>query len=147
MAGRRGEMKRVFANEHWILDRDKARGLLVARRTAVPYPSITAISKSFDALEAAMDACGRSRYSLLLDLREAPSRNDPEFERVTASHPRRFARDFIRAAVLVRTAHGMLQIRRTSGPLADRIPPFGTEAEAMAHLFPPAKDEKPPAAS
>lgn len=140
-------MKRLFANEHWILERDPDRPLVIVRRTTVGYRSVTALNKAFDELDAAMDAQGRSRFSVLIDLREAIGRNDPEFERATVGHPRRLTRDFIRAAVLVRTANGMLQVKRTASSLGDRSRAFHSEAEAIAYLCPPREDAKPPANS
>jgi hypothetical protein len=140
-------MQRVFANDHWTLERDTKRSLLIVRRTTAPYPSIPTLTKAFDELDAAMDACGRSRFSVLIDLRDAHGRNDPEFERATMSHPRRLVRDFVRAAVLVRTANGMLQVRRSAKSLGERVGAFNNEADALAHLCPPAQEPKPPAAT
>jgi hypothetical protein len=138
-------MFRVFANEHWILDRDPDRPLLIVRRTPVSYRSIPVLTKAFDELDAAMDACNRSRYSVLIDLREAIGRNDPDFERATVGHPRRLTRGFIRAAVLVRTANGLLQVKRAAAAGGDRSKAFNNEAEAIAYLVPPAEAAKPPA--
>lgn len=140
-------MRRVFANEHWILDRHPKFPLLIVRRTSVGYSSNSEIPKAFDALDAAMDACVRSRFAVLIDLRESVGRNDPEFERATKGHPRRLVHGFTRAAVLVRTANGLLQVRRTAGTMAaERARAFNSEAEAMAYLFPPKDEAKPPRA-
>jgi hypothetical protein len=138
-------MQRVFANEHWILERDPDRALLVVRRTTAPYRSIPVLTKAFDELDAAMDACHRPRFSVLIDLREAIGRNDPDFERATMGHPRRLTRGFIRAAVLVRTANGLLQVKRAAAAGGDRSKAFNNEAEAMAYLVAPAEAAKPPA--
>ena len=140
-------MQRVFANEHWTLDRHPDHPLLIVRRTPALYRSIPALTKAFDELDAALNGCNRSRFSLLIDLREAIGRNDPDFERATKGHPRRLTHGFIRAAVLVRTANGMLQVKRAAAGIGDWSHAFSNEAEAMAYLVPPGEDAKPPAAS
>lgn len=59
-----------------------------------------------------LDRAGRKGRCLLCDLRLAPSRNDPEFERTMRQVVPKIHQGFTRNAVLVRMAAGALQVRR-----------------------------------
>jgi hypothetical protein len=125
-------VEQLFANQHWILERDRARSLLVARRTETPHAFLFQVVGSFDALDKAMDAAGRAGMALLIDFRAAPARNDADYERASVGQPERCARGFARVAVLVRTATGMLQVQRAVRGLPIQV--FGDENEAIAYL-------------
>lgn len=60
----------------------------------------------------ALDRTGRTGLSLLVDLREAVGRNDPEFEAAMQRLKPIVMRGFRRVAILVRTTVGALQIHR-----------------------------------
>lgn len=126
------DVEQLFANTHWVLERDRARSLLVARRTEQPHVFLFQVVQSFDALEKAMDAAGRAGMSLLIDFRAATPRNDAEYERASVSQPERCSRGFTRVAVLVRTASGMLQVQRAVRGLPMQV--FGDEGEAITYL-------------
>ena len=76
------------------------------------FDSLTDMETAYDQLCIALDHVGRWRTSVLVDLRAAPGRNDPVFERLMQKlRPRLFA-DFRRCAALVQTAVGSLQVSR-----------------------------------
>ncbi len=117
---------------HLLVD-DDAR--IVRRvRTAERFETVAEIDGAYAALCAAFDGLDRPRFAQLADAREAPARNDPQFEAVvTRYHPRLYA-GFRAAAALVRTAAGRLQMRRMFDTSGVDVRVFSDEAEAIAYL-------------
>jgi hypothetical protein len=76
----------------------------------------------------------RVSLTLLLDLRDAPPRNDEDFESEATKALARFAPGFKAHAFLVKTAVGRLQATRMTRDRGDTAQVFVTEAEALAHL-------------
>lgn len=130
-------MTQVFQNKHWVVERDPTRPLVVVRRTSEPYASVSEVEASFRPLELALDASDRRAQVLLIDMRTAPSRNDPDFEAAASSHPSRFARGFLRLAILVRTAAGKLQAQRYFRERGVETALFTDEHEATSLLLAP----------
>lgn len=98
------------------------------------FESAEAVEEACAPVQSALDRLGRERHSLLIDVRDAPLRNEPEYERWFADHRRRMPLGFRRAAVLVRTMAGKLQTNRLiendkSGPVA-----FQDLREAVSYL-------------
>jgi hypothetical protein len=129
-------MIRAFANKHWLLDRGTQQLLLLVSRTDEPFVHLDDVSTSFSELEYALGAYNRRHFCLLVDMRAAPQRNDPEFERAASRQPAVLSRGFIRVAVLVRTASGRLQVGRHIRDQAIAMNMFHEEASAMHFLFP-----------
>ena len=88
-------------------------------------------------MEQALDGADRRALVLLLDMRAAPFRNDIDFETAANTHPQRFARGFLRMAVLVRTAAGRLQAQRYFRQRGLEIAAFTEEIEATSLLLAP----------
>lgn len=126
----------VFENKHWTLLRVRPQLILVVRRTAAAYESVEEVTESFAELEAALSEYNRRHFSLLVDLRSAPQRNDPEYEKAASTEPAALAKDFVRVAVLVRTAAGKLQVGRHIRNSGAKMIPFNDEAEALEYLQP-----------
>jgi hypothetical protein len=126
----------VYENKHWALLRVRPQMILLVRRTPVPYESVEDVHASFAELEAALEEYNRKHFSILVDLRSAPQRNDAEYERAASHEPAALAKNFVRAAVLVRTAAGKLQVGRHMRNLGIKMPPFNDEAEALEYLQP-----------
>jgi hypothetical protein len=126
----------VFENQHWALQRVRPQLILIVRRSSAPYESAEEVKSSFAELEAALSEYHRKHFGLLVDLRSAPQRNDPEYEKVAASEPVALSRDFARVAVLVRTAAGKLQVGRHIRTSGVKMQLFNDEAEALEYLQP-----------
>ncbi len=126
----------VFENKHWALLRVRPQLILVVRRTAVPFESAEEVHASFAELEAALAEYNRKRFSLLVDLRSAPQRNDPEYEKAASHEPASLSKDFVRVAVVVRTAAGKLQVGRHVRTSGAKMQLFNDEAEALEYLQP-----------
>lgn len=129
-------MTRVFENKYWVLDRLRPALVLAVRRTDASYESVEEVTASFAELDRAMKDYNRRLFSLLVDLRAAPKRNDPEYEKAAAREPVVLARDFIRCAVLVATAAGKLQVGRHIRMNSIKMKLFDDEVEALEYLQP-----------
>lgn len=81
-------------------------------RTALAHPDVFTLRDSFAAAIAAIDRVGRRGRVLLFDSRAPLGRNDASFEQEMSALRPRIDRDFSRIAVLVRSAIGVLQIKR-----------------------------------
>lgn len=103
------------------------------RRTQKAFATTGELTSEMMAVNAALDRVRAVRLGLLVDMRETPGRNDPEFERAIEPHRARMHAGFGRSAVLTRTVAGKLQVNRQAG--ADRTTrAFTTEAEAEQFL-------------
>jgi hypothetical protein len=90
----------------------RAEGIVQVARTERPFSSIAELDEAHYELEAVLARLPRPQLAILVDLREAPSRNDPEFETAMGPHRKRMFEGFARRGVLVRTAAGKLQVQR-----------------------------------
>ena len=83
------------------------------RRTAVPFESLQQLDDALALLSKRLEALP-PRRALLVDLRVVAPRNDVAFEqRVGIQFPRLVGR-YARTAYLVKTAAGVLQLKRLS---------------------------------
>ena len=126
-------MRRIHASKHWLLD-ERPDGVLLITRTAEPYASSAEITRTFDDLLTALGPYRSATRPLLCDIRAARGRSDPEYYQAAAREPEELAKRFMRAAILVRTAVGEMQARRSLKGIARRIGVFASEEEALAFL-------------
>ena len=129
-------MIRAYANKHWLLERGTKQLLLRLSRTVEPFLRVDDVSASFGEVEYALGAYNRRHFCLLVDMRAAPQRNDPEFEQAASRQPAALSVGFVRVAVLVRTASGRLQVGRHIRTQSISMNMFNDENEAMSFLFP-----------
>ena len=110
-----------------------SEGFVCVTRTDRSFTSAAELDTAHRDLAAALDRLPRKRLSLLVELRRAPARNDPEFERQMPEHRARLFEGFARRAVLVQTAVGRLHVQRhaQSDGLRDLVV-FTDEAEARS---------------
>lgn len=105
-------MLELLRNAHHTVTIDPV--LQIARVTRSPLPSESATQ--FEALwmevGRALDRVDRHRLCLLIDLRAAAGRNDPQFEAAMQRIRPVVMGGFRRIAILVRTTAGALQIQR-----------------------------------
>ncbi len=105
-------MTEVLQNPYFQLFLDVPARLVRLVRTAVPFPDIEAVRQQYTLVAETMDRLGRKHRHLFIDLRQAPGRNDPEFEAVMEQRrPAMFA-GYERVAICLLTKIGMLQVRR-----------------------------------
>ncbi len=132
-------MRTVYESDAFILQRDDLRQLAALRRRGVRL-ELDTLRAAFAALLPGLADIQRGEWSFLLDMREAPLRNDVDFERAMGLELAALIAGFRRRATLVKTAMGALQVNRASrsvwGDDRDTLPEvFRDEDEAMQHLF------------
>jgi hypothetical protein len=123
----------LFEDEYITLTLDEARSLVRYIRSDVPFTSMT-VMRALHARIAALipEDAG---LKLLLDVRQAPSRNDPEFETEIMRAFGTFLPKFDAHAVVARTAAGRLQAQRLERQHNTKEPGvFDNEAEALRFL-------------
>jgi len=121
----------LLANRYWELSLDSAQGYVKVRRTPVALGDIDQFVRQNDAVIAKLKEIP-TNLGIVVDMRQAPARNDAEFE--DAMKQFRAACDrFARVAVLIESAIGVLQVNRLSR--AEGAKHFATQSEASAIKF------------
>ncbi|WP_437923079.1 hypothetical protein WMF37_29095 [Sorangium sp. So ce291] len=105
-------MPELLRNAHYVVTDDPVAQLARVTRSALPSESPAQFEERWMEVSRALDQAGRSGRSLLVDLRAAVGRNDPEYEAAMQRLRPVVMRGFRRVAVLVRTTVGALQIHR-----------------------------------
>ncbi|WP_437662406.1 hypothetical protein [Sorangium sp. So ce1182] len=105
-------MPEILRNAHYVVTLDPVAQLARVTRSALPSESPAQFEERWMEVSRALDQAGRSGLSLLVDLRAAVGRNDPEFEAAMLRLRPVVMRGFRRVGILVRTTVGALQIHR-----------------------------------
>lgn len=121
-------------NAHWIIESGTREQIILVRRTANAYASVGEVRSSFEDVRRVIDPLERPTLSVLVDMRLAPPRDDPEFERAAVDQPRYLSRDFKRSAVLIRTATGLLHVQRHMQQLGLPMKVFNDEQQAFDYV-------------
>ena len=105
----------VLRNPYFVVtldDRSTSNQIVRMVRSSASFASIESLRDHHLQLVARFDRLGRKNRCLLIDLRDAPGRRDPEFEAVMRElRPKMFA-GWRRIGVLTASALGMMQVRR-----------------------------------
>ncbi len=104
-------VRRVYESELWVLEELPERRIVVLHRTPVAIPSLAVLAKHNDELLAALRDEHR-HFGLVVDMRQAPLRNDAAFERTMARLRVAITSHFQRSVVLLDSALGELQVSR-----------------------------------
>lgn len=119
---------------YFIIRVDDADRIVRIWRSSEPFPHLSAVHAGWQSVIHACNKIGRVGRCQLLDMRLAPARNDPEFEKtVTALLPAVHA-GFLRNAVLAKLAVGALQIRRLAKSDGIERLITSSEDEALRYL-------------
>lgn len=127
-------MSAIVTTPHFILSRhDDGRLWRLTRSDVGITPDEVAAALS--PIRAALSDVDVHQATLLVDVRQAPLRNDPALETAMSTQVHRIADAFSKWAVLVRTSVGALQVSRVARQ--DQREPFvgRDEAEALAFLL------------
>ena len=130
-------MSRVlFRDAHVTLAYDEASGLVRYTRSSEPFASVADLSASHDRMAAALPPFFPSGgLKLLIDVRDAPPRNDEAFEAVVTGLLETFVRRFSAHAFMVKSAVGRLQTQRLARTRGDAHPSvFDDERAALRYL-------------
>ncbi|AKF06636.1 hypothetical protein [Sandaracinus amylolyticus] len=117
--------------EVWV---DPARSLVRLARTERAFESIDHARASYASLAIALATVERRSHGVLLDLRAARPRSEPEFERFASESSATLLRPFRSVSVLVKSAVGRLQVQRIEKERGTAVfTVFTDESEALAH--------------
>jgi hypothetical protein len=125
----------LFADDYVELTHDTARGLVRYRRTSRPFPSIDVMRAVHGKLSGTLPGATQRPLALLIDVRDAPPRNDAGFESEVTRSMSDFFAAFRARAFLVKSAVGKLQVRRiaaSQGGSPGSV--FSNESEALEFL-------------
>jgi hypothetical protein len=127
----------VMQNEYIFVEHHPRLSLLRFSRTKKPYPLNQETSEVVQQVNDLFDRLIRAQHKLLIDMRDAPLRNDESFESFAAPSLNRVFTGFMKTAILVRTAVGELQfarLRRERKMSAPESNVFRDESAALAYL-------------
>jgi hypothetical protein len=124
----------ILRGRFFALERIVGTSIFHLRRNSTPMAQADDLLFDAPAFERVFASIDRSRMSLLVDFREAPIRNNPAFEAVATPLQRRLATEFRRAAVLVRTPFGKLQVSRMANENGVALAVFDDEQKALEYL-------------
>ena len=136
----------LLDNDGYRVEKNEAAGIVRVTRSPVLFASQAHCNKLCEPVQHALDGVGRSRFTLILDLRRAVGKNEPEYELWFAKHRRRMLEEFPRAILLMRTSIGKLHSERM---LRSEPPGLGDmrittdETEAFALALQPSRSSAP----
>ncbi len=124
----------LVALPHGSVEVDRPRRLVRIRRSGESFHTIEEVRTFYEAVAAAVEKLERRALVVLVDVRDAPARNDPAFETTVASYRKRMFTGFARGAVLVRTAAGKLNVSRHAKDDGVELSVFQDEGAALTWL-------------
>ena len=102
----------IYRDDFLTISAEVPGRLIRFLRTNVPHPTPVDLERSFRQAAAAIDRIGRTNRVMLIDVRDARGRNEPEFDTVMRRLRPIVEQDMVRVAVLLRSSAGMLQMKR-----------------------------------
>lgn len=117
---------------HWLVDEDRAAQVVWLRRTARVFVTLDELLRENQQVVARLGKHHHS-WGLVVDMRHAPSRNDPAFEEAMRGLRTAVEARFARTAVLLGTAAGVLQVNRITR--TDGTQSLATQSEQAAFDF------------
>jgi cytochrome b involved in lipid metabolism len=122
----------LLMSPHWAIEEDTEERIVTLRRTPVPFSSLAEIVSVNDAV-IRMFRPEHADFGAVVDMRQAPQRNDPAFEGAMRRLRAAITEQFARVAVLVESQVGVLQVDRLGR--SDDRETLGTQSEAAARRF------------
>jgi hypothetical protein len=128
-------MRTLLADPLLTVSVEEARGLVRYQRTRLPLPSLEEMRALHERMAEALRGLPLKELKLLVDVRDAPPRNDPAFESEVTRILNSIISKFAAHAVLVRSAVGLLQVQRLERERnASGAAVFANEEAALRHL-------------
>jgi hypothetical protein len=121
----------LFSDAHVTLTLDDHAGLVRYVRSRERFPSMDAIRRVHEQIVSAIPSGSQQRLKLLVDVRDAPPRNDEAFEAAISQAFADFLPRFAVHAVLIKSAAGRLQVQRLRGGPTGV---FEAETDALRYL-------------
>lgn len=101
----------LLSDEFWTFEEQTKERVVILRRTPTPVDSIEKLIASNESIIALMQLKHR-QFGIIVDMRQAPQRNDADFENAMLKLRVAVATNFMRVAVLLESATGVLQVNR-----------------------------------
>jgi hypothetical protein len=127
-------VRTLHADAHVTITLDDETRVVRYTRSNQPYASVDVLRALNKKLREVFDALPPGRLALLLDVRDAPPRNDDAFEGELVGALDAIANRFVARATLVKTAVGRLQAQRIARTRDKTVDVFTDEAAALGHL-------------
>lgn len=124
--------QRLHESEFWVLDEFPEQKIAVLYRTPVAALSLAALARDNDALLSVLSE-GHRDFGLVVDIRQAPLRNDQAFEQTMAKVRGQLTAHFLRTAILLESSLGELQVTRLERDAESRT--FITRSASAAFSF------------
>lgn len=110
--------------------------ILRFKRLPETTSDIPEVRRRLERMVDALNTVDRSEFSLLMDMRDAPTRiTPPEFEQLLDEYRPRLIKGFRKVAVLVKTQVGKLQASRMARQDKLGVGIFDDEDEALGYLL------------
>ncbi len=122
----------LLCTRYWFVEESAVEQVVVLRRTPLPFDSLEALVAENASVIATIRG-DHLAYGLVVDMRQAPPRNDPEFEDAMRTLRETVAAGFARYAVLLESSAGVLQVNRLGRGEGQRV--FATMSESAAMTF------------
>jgi hypothetical protein len=122
----------LFSGRFFFVDVDEAARVVRMTRTPEQFTSVAEMQRVHK--EVLRVVAPFLEYRLLLDVRNGPSRNDPEYEKGLASLRKQIVVRFDRVAILVKSAVGGLHVTRLAREDGVRVRVFQEEDLALDYL-------------
>ncbi len=124
--------KSLISTDYWFMEEDVKQRIVHLTRYAVPVDSIDDLrAQNAEIIEQFRQV--KDDYGIVVDMRQAPSRNDPEFEDAMRHLRLEIGKHYRRVAVLVTSAMGVLQVNRIDRNEGGET--FATQSESAARRF------------
>jgi hypothetical protein len=123
---------KLLLSAHWLMEEDVAQRVVLLRRMALPFSSLDELSNANQEVVRLIRPEHRA-WGIVVDMRQAPARNDPSFESAMRGLRDAVELRFARTAVLLGTAVGLLQVTRLTRE--DGATSLATQSEAEALRF------------
>lgn len=128
----RTEMKTLLLNNYWVMEEDQAKKIVILKRTALVFTSTEDVVRANDGVISQIRPA-HNQYGIVVDMRQAPLRNDPAFENAMGRLRNELTSRYARLALLLETAVGVLQVNRIGREEGNRT--FATRSESAAIKF------------
>lgn len=125
--------RELFSNCFVNASVDDSRRIALFTRSDRPFTHLEELHDAYGALVRISASLDRKSLGLLIDLRDAPARNDPAFEQAMSKYRGPMMQGYQRVALLVKTVTGKLQVSRHA--LEDRTAVLVTQDATEASAF------------
>jgi sulfite reductase (NADPH) flavoprotein alpha-component len=129
---REATLRVLACSKYWFMEEHFKERVVVLCRTPIPFESLSVLVKENEAVLALIRQ-EHSSYGVIVDMRQAPARNDPAFEGAMRHLRETLTMRFARLAVLIESAAGVLQVNRLGRGEGQRH--FATMSESAAMKF------------